>query len=176
MRYIVPLVAIVLIGAALRLSGTYDRIPAAAPRIPAESGFQQVLRAPVGHGDAPPLASPVTEKERPATTQASPAKKSTAPDPLQGLGLSTMQRTLVDDVLRERAGEIAALHERIRKSGVLDIADFEWQVLRLKAEWYRKIDRLLDSVQRPLFAALVEKGFFNDGLAITIDPGMTVLE
>jgi hypothetical protein len=92
------------------------------------------------------------------------------------LGLAALQKEAVDRILQDREGEIRGCHEAIRRSGVLDMRHYEWQVALLKAAWFRKIDSLLDSVQHERFVAMVEQGFFNDGLVFTHEPGMTVLD
>jgi hypothetical protein len=94
----------------------------------------------------------------------------------KSLELTTLQLPEVEGILSERENQIRICHEEIRKSGVLDIRTYEWQVGLMKSSWYRRIDSLLDGRQHQLFAALVEQGFFNDGLALTVEPGMTVLE
>lgn len=92
------------------------------------------------------------------------------------LALTALQRAGVDEVLRQRQEEIQELHAAIRTSGILDIRSFEWRVSLLKADWYRKIDGLLDAPQHEKFVAMVENGLFNEGLAFTVEPGMTILE
>jgi len=94
----------------------------------------------------------------------------------RGLTLSLVQKPRVEEILRQRDAEIQGCHDSIRKSGMLDVRAFEWEVARLKESWYRQVDALLDSAQHEQFVILVEKGLFNEGLAFTVDPGVTVLE
>jgi hypothetical protein len=92
------------------------------------------------------------------------------------LSLTGLQQEAVEQIFLDRSDEIRICHEGIRRSRVLDVRQYEWQVGRMKESWYRKIDSLLDSVQHGRFVALVEQGLFNEGLGFTEDPGMTVLE
>lgn len=94
----------------------------------------------------------------------------------RALALSVAQRLQVEEVLLRRQEEIKVLHDGIRKAGVLDIRTFEWQVGLLKADWYRRIDAILDRAQHDQFVVLAEGGLFNEGLAFTVEPGMTILE
>jgi hypothetical protein len=92
------------------------------------------------------------------------------------LDFTEIQKAGVDRILRDRVHEIQKCHDTIRQAGVLDMRHYEWQVGRMKESWFRRIDALLDSLQHERFVVLVEKGFFNDGLGITEEPGMTVLD
>jgi hypothetical protein len=92
------------------------------------------------------------------------------------LSLTTVQQPAVEAVLKIREDEIRECHDAIRRSGVLDMRHYEWQVGVMKAAWFKRIDSLLDTVQHHRFVVLVEQGFFNEGLAFTHEPGMTVLE
>ena len=92
------------------------------------------------------------------------------------LSLTPVQIPLIEEILQAREKEINALQEGIRKIGVLNIRDYEWQIGQMKGSWYRRIDALLDGTQHDLFIPLLEKGLFNEGLAFTVEPGMTVLE
>jgi hypothetical protein len=94
----------------------------------------------------------------------------------RGVDLTPVQRPAVEQALRDRAEEIKALHESILRSGVVDIRRYDWQADTLKDAWYRKIDALLDRTQHEKFLALVHQGFLNEGLAFTVEPGMTVLD
>lgn len=92
------------------------------------------------------------------------------------LQLSPQQLSRIDEVLLQRDAEIRNCHDEIRKSGFLDIRATEWEFARLKDSWYRRIDALLSTGQHATFVVLVENGLFNEGLAFTVEPGMTVLE
>jgi hypothetical protein len=94
----------------------------------------------------------------------------------RGVGLTGVQLPTVEAILKSREDEIRECHEAIRRSGVLDMRRYEWQVGQMKASWYRRIDALLDGAQHVRFVAMVEQGLFNEGLAFTHEPGMTVLE
>jgi hypothetical protein len=94
----------------------------------------------------------------------------------QDLRLTPIQQGTVEQVLRERHEEIRSCQDEIRKSRILDMRQYEWQVGRMKERWYRRIDALLNAAQHERFVAIVEKGFFNEGLGITEEPGMTVLD
>jgi len=90
--------------------------------------------------------------------------------------LSAIQRSTMEQFLRERDDEIRALHESIVRAGVIDIRRYDWQADTLKEGWFRKIDALLDRAQHEKFMALVQQGILNEGLAFTVEPGMTVLD
>ena len=92
------------------------------------------------------------------------------------MALTDIQKTAVERLLRDREAEIHAWHESIIRAGVVDIRQFDWQADRLKEGWYLKIDALLDRVQHDRFVALVQQGFLNEGVAFTVEPGMTVLD
>jgi len=94
----------------------------------------------------------------------------------QAVGLSSVQQPAFEQVLRERENEIQAYLKSIRVSGILDVRDYEWQSDLMKGSWYRRMDALLDRAQHERFLALLEKGFLNEGLELTIEPGMTVLD
>lgn len=92
------------------------------------------------------------------------------------LGLTGYQTQALAQALLERDQEIQTCHEAIRKSGILDFQAYDRQAQRMKEDWYRRIDTFLDTEQHVRFVALVERGLLNEGLAFTIEPGMTVLE
>ena len=92
------------------------------------------------------------------------------------LALTSIQQSRLVEIFRERENQINSCHDAIRNSGILDIRDYEWQVARMKEVWYRRIDVLLDGEQHEHFVALVAQGLFNEGLAFTVEPGMTVLD
>lgn len=92
------------------------------------------------------------------------------------LSLTAHQRETVEQFLKDREAEIKACHAAIVRTGVIDIPHYEWQVRQMKEGWFLKVDALLDRVQQERFVILVQQGFFNEGLAFTVQPGMTVLE
>ena len=92
------------------------------------------------------------------------------------LSLREEQRGMVERILKERDREIRDRHDSIRAAQVLNLVEYEWWAAERKADWYRQIDGLLDASQHERFLALVGKGLFNEGLAFTVEPGMTVLE
>lgn len=134
--------------------------PAPAPAIPAE-----IAPEPLRLGGTP------VDRKAPASTT---AKLMALLD--RELILTAHQRDTVEQILKDREGEIKACHAAIVKSGVIDIAHYEWQVGLMKETWYRKVDSLLDRAQHERFVVQVQLGFFNEGLAFTIEPGMTVLD
>lgn len=93
-----------------------------------------------------------------------------------GLTLTEVQKPEVELILRHRDEEIKEGHDSIRRAGVLDFRAYEWEIGLLKAAWFRRIDALLDKAQHEKFVAMVEQGFFNEGLAFTIEPGITILD
>lgn len=183
MKYAIPLGAILLVGIAAGL----HRSPA-RPAMPDRPGPEAPAALPAPE-DARPVDSPrrtVLEESR-ALDSAIPTAKPglpAAPAPWQklfgpldrALGLTATQRASVEGILRDRDAEIDACHEAIRKAGFVDIRHYDWQCGVMKAGWYRRIDGLLDGVQHEQFVALLQKGFLNEGLAFTIEPGMTVLD
>jgi len=179
----IPLGAILLVGIAVAL----HRLPQ-----PDQGGVPAGAAAPVREERQ---AEPVVQLPQPSFRSLSEALAPQRPQaalgsgpapvsswrklsgPLErGLNLTEIQLRAVDAILRSRENEIRECHEGIRKSGVLDMRHYEWQVGQMKASWYRRIDALLDSAQHHRFVALVEEGLFNEGLAFTHEPGMTVLE
>ena len=92
------------------------------------------------------------------------------------VGLTTLQRSSMEELLKAREDEIKALHDGILRAGIVDIRRYDWQADLMKDAWYRKLDALLDREQHDRFVALIQKGFLNEGLAFTIEPGMTVLD
>jgi hypothetical protein len=92
------------------------------------------------------------------------------------LSLSLIQQATLEQILRDREEEIRVCHDAIRRAALLDMRHYEWQVGLMKASWYRKVDGLLDGIQHVRLVALVEQGLFNEGLAFTEEPGMTVLD
>ncbi|MBI3857158.1 MAG: hypothetical protein HY293_15845 [Planctomycetes bacterium] len=92
------------------------------------------------------------------------------------LSLTQVQRTAVEQLLKDREDEIKACHEEMLRAGIVDLRRYDWQVGLMKESWYRKFDALLDRIQHEQFAKLVQEGFFNEGLAFTVEPGMTVLD
>lgn len=94
----------------------------------------------------------------------------------QSLALTETQKAVVQEMLIDRDKEIKIWHEAIRKAGLLDIRQYDWQVGLMKEAWYRRVDALLDVAQHQRFTELVAKGLFNEGLAFTVEPGMTVLD
>jgi hypothetical protein len=92
------------------------------------------------------------------------------------LELSLIQKPAMEGILRERESEIKACQDAMRKSGFVDLRQYDWQVGLMKEAWYQKIDALLDAPQHQRFMALVQQGLLNEGLIFTVEPGMTVLD
>jgi hypothetical protein len=123
----------------------------------------------------------VLEPQRPAAAVAdrkpaagSPARMTSLLD--RELSLTALQKEAVEQLLKDREAEIKTCHAAIVRSGVIDIAHYEWQVSLMKEGWYLKVDALLDRAQHERFLVLVNQGFFNEGLAFTVEPGMMVLD
>ena len=180
MKAAIPLGAVLLVGIAAGIHPAFVG-PAGPDRRP-PAGREQPELDPSG----PEAKMPSAEAELPGgVKQPEATVERPAPDltwrklSLQlerGLGLAELQKSGVQQILRDRDQEIRSCHDAIRKAGVLDMRHYEWQVGLMKAAWYRKIDTLLDAAQHEQFVRLVEQGFFNDGLAFSYEPGMTVLE
>lgn len=182
MKYAIPLGALLLLGAAVSLHR------ASSPRATGSDRRGTVVAPPEAGGipsaaPAPPLAvvppGAVAEGRRSAADRqtsggASMVRLATTLD--RELTLTAFQRESVEHFLKDREAEIKALHAGILRSGVIDLSDYEWRVGLMKDGWYRKIDALLDRVQHARFLKLVQDGFLNEGLAFTVEPGMTVLD
>lgn len=191
MKYAVPfLAAILMVGgvwlrlappgprtASLRLPATVER-PAAEPvRVPGEISAGDSADAVPPREQGPGVRDSGTErKPDPGRPAPSPGWRKMSVQLERTLGLTPIQIPLVQELLQARDKEIKALHEGIRRAGVLNIRDYEWQVGLMKRSWYQGIDALLDASQHEIFTSLVEKGFFNEDLAFTVEPGMTILE
>jgi hypothetical protein len=184
-RIVIPLAAVLLVGIVARIHPVF-----VGPVTP-DRRFSGPPESIAAASETPRLAEPGTA----VPAQASSAPTSKVPEPaaavrkapelpwrklsqvLAGeLTLTSVQQGSVEQILRERQEEIRSCHDQIRKTRLLDMRHYEWQVGRMKESWYRKIDGLLDASQHERFVALVEQGFFNDGLGFTEDPGMTVLD
>ena len=185
MKYGIPLGALLLLGLA---AGFHRAAVDPVRRVdrPVLEAAEVVAEAPLsvpkdGRSSAP--------EARPAPLKSGPPVSSAAPKGSPGqvwrslsgtlttqLALTSLQKESVDQILRDRAEEIRVCHEEIRRSKLLDMRQYEWQVAKMKESWFRRIDGLLDSDQHRRFVAIVELGFFNDGLGITEEAGMTVLD
>jgi hypothetical protein len=90
--------------------------------------------------------------------------------------LDEAQATYVARILREREEEIRDCHERYRRSGVLDVREYEWWVKDRKALWFRRLDAVLDRYQHEQFVHLAGRNVLGAGLEFEIVEGMAVLE
>jgi hypothetical protein len=183
MRYGIPLGVLFLIGAAAILHRTpQPLIPVNGKTRDTAKRLEPSMPAPVSSGSVEALGlrdqgSP-KPKELPLKNPESVSAPSIPAKALawrklsvsleQSLELIPLQKPEVEGILREREEEIRTWHD--------DIRTYEWKVGLLKASWYRRIDSLLDGIQHHRFVVLVEQGLLNDGLAFTVEPGMTVLE
>ena len=185
MKYAIPLGALLLVcvAAALNLASPpraaspERRVTVVAPREAPEVRSAAMAAAP------PPVSPagsiPEIQQSAAAVTDRKVAAASTGKLTVlldRELTLTTLQRDAVEQLLKDRDLEIKACHAAILRSGVIDIPQYEWQAGLMKEGWYRKIDALLDRAQHERLLALVQKGFFNEGLAFTVEPGMTVLD
>lgn len=182
MKYTVPLVLVLLIGIAAGLrrgDGPAAETPRPEPRIqeavsvPAEVPVLQESSAPTVAArspQAPPLQASQAVQPAPVTWR----KLYGTLD--RKLGLTTTQKAAVQEVLETREKEIKTWHEAIRKAGLLDIRQYDWEAALMKESWYLRLDGLFDVAQHELFGSLVAGGLLNDGLAFTVEPGMTVLD
>ena len=185
MKVLLPLGLVLLVGVAFGLHRSPSPKPAGerpAPVRPSEVG-QESLPVPASSPHRENREDPVpTTKVRgpepkPASPDAAPAAwRKMAAALEKDIPLTALQRGSLERILREREDEIQACHQEMRTSGVIDIRRYEWQTGRMKELWFLRIDALLDRSQQELFVALVQKGFLNEGLAFTVEPGMTVLD
>ncbi len=185
MKYVIPLGALLLLGfvASLhRVVGRSDR-PSLEVQPRRDAGLGGSF-ADINSG-TPALETRKAEPSIPTSSLEPVAKTSKGNDnswrKLQTslcvhLSLSSVQQESLERILRSRSEEIQACHEEIRKARVLDVQQYEWQVARMKESWFRRIDSFLDGKQRQKFVSLVEEGIFNEGLGITQEPGMTILD
>jgi hypothetical protein len=184
-KYGIPAATLLLLGAVFCLHRTVE--PGRAPG--ARSGGvvsveQELLPEPTPRSVAalePLRPDPEPNQKRPEVASAARPASAESWRKLyvsldRELALTSVQQAAVERILRDRQDQLRECHEAIRKSGVLDMRHYEGQVAVMKAAWYRKIDILLDSAQHERFMIIVEQGFFNDGLAFTHEPGMTVLD
>lgn len=185
MKYALPLGMVLLVGVAFGLR----RSPS-----PAAAGERQAPARPEAVSEEPAIA-----EVRPASREAWEAPMpATSPRPVdvkpaapavgrpgwqklvtlleREIVLTSFQRGSVERILQERDQEIQACHQDLRKAGVIDIRRYEWQVDLMKENWYQKLDSLMDRGQHEILVALIHKGLLNEGLAFTVDPGMTVLD
>jgi hypothetical protein len=192
-KYVILLAAILLAGVAVGVHPAFagrggpDRRPSrgaersAAPvegeplRAAAAAVLDQPEVAPKAKG---PLAERIPAKPKSAekTKVVNVPWRNLAALLQKELSLAPLQQGFVEQILRERLEEIRNCHEEIRKSRVLDVALYDWQVARMKESWYRRVDGVLDPAQHLRFVALVEKGLFNEGLGVMIETDMTVLD
>jgi hypothetical protein len=135
-------------------------------RVEAGSVPDPVSRAAV----SPPPSAPK------AAAPAAPAWKKSLGILDQALELTAAQKPAIEQMLQDREMEIRSFHDGFRKAGIVDLRDFDWKANLLKASWYRKLDALLDARQHEALMPLLEKGLLNEGLAFTVEPGMTILD
>jgi len=92
------------------------------------------------------------------------------------LGLTGEQRPRVIEALKGRVQDLRGCHQAYRENGVFVPAEYGKQLARLKENWFRNIDGILDSGQHHRFVQLVNDGFFRPGTEFTVDLNtMTVL-
>lgn len=184
MRTAIPLGLLLLVGAAAALH----------PGSPTVAEGRRVERAQAASPAGPPAETPApTAPEGPRKAVPDPLPAAGQPEaaaarPKDGsagkmaaqldreLKPTPLQRGSLEQFLKERDAEIKAYHDGIARTGVIDLRQYEWQVDQMKDGWYRKIDAVLDRAQHERFLALVQQGFLNEGLAFTVEPGMTVLD
>jgi len=181
----IPLALLLLVGAVATLHRAWPSPAAGLERRAVLIVTREGPEAPAGSMAATPspvLPVPaVLEPQRPAAAGSdrkavagSLARMTSLLD--RELSLTALQREVVEQLLKDRESEIKACHAAIVRSGVIDLAHYEWQVSLMKEGWYCKMDALLDRAQHQRFLVLVNQGFFNEGLAFTVEPGMTVLD
>jgi hypothetical protein len=159
-KYAIPLGAILLIGIAssLHRSATHPATPIGYLPARESASSERVERV----GQAKPTAA--------STLSADPTERkavAAVPGPTPGSTWKRMLGTL-DRTVGLTAVQLPALEQLLRER--------EIEIHVYQISWYRQMDSLLDGSQHERFLALLEKGFFNEGLELTIEPGMTVLE
>jgi len=184
-KYLLPLGTVLLVGVAIGLHRSPSPWPAGerpAP-LPPPVVSQESRSIPV-----PPSEREIREVPVPKGVFRGPEPKPAAAETGRAawrkmaavlekdILLTAIQRASLERILREREEEIQACHQEMRTSGVIDIRRYEWQTGQMKEVWFLRLDSLLDRSQHELFVALVQKGFLNEGLAFTVEPGMTVLD
>jgi hypothetical protein len=190
-KYVIPLTAILVMGVAVCVHPAFvgpagpDRRPWPGTEqtvTPVGPGQHQAAAEPVQFGAALPVPLTLPESIETKPKMVGRAKVAELPwrrlAVLLGkeLALTPLQQAAVEKFLHERHEEIRNCHEEIRKSRVLDVARYDWQVAQMKDSWYRRLDGLLDASQHDRFVVLVQQGLFNEGLGVTIEPDMTVLD
>lgn len=185
MKYGIPLGALLLLGLAVGFHRAavdpvrrVDRPVLEAREVAVEAPLlvPREVRPSASEAGAAPLKSGQSASSAAPKGSGGPAWRGLSGTLASQLALTTLQKESVDQILRDRAEEIRVCHEQIRKSKLLDMRQYEWQVGKMKESWFRRIDGLLDSDQHRRFVAIVEQGFFNEGLGITEEAGMTVLD
>ena len=193
MKYVIPLAAILVMGIVVSVHPAFVG-PAGPDRRPSPGADQSVT--PVGPGPRRAAAEsvqfrpgaalpvPLTLPESIETKPKMAGRAKVAEVPWRRLAvllgkelsLTPLQQASVERFLQERHEDIRNCHEEIRKSRVLDVARYDWQAAQMKDSWYRRLDGLLDASQHDRFVVLVQQGLFNEGLGVTIEPDMTVLD
>ena len=190
MKYIIPMVAVALLGIGYALHRDPVKPETRVESLPCQGegdGGQHPDRVGprLSEGTSEKSTNPKGSQKSNETEGAPPSTASRGPAPSWRKILAAMEGALVlkevpkaeiEGILRRREDQIREVHDAIRRAGVIDLRDYEWRANLLKAEWFRKVDAFLDPPQHEKFAILVEQGLLNDGLAFTVEPGMTVLE
>ncbi len=185
MKYVIPLAAILVMGIAVGVHPAFvgpagpDRRPPMVPEVRLQShGSDRIVPAT----ETAAALSEVAERVGPVAAIPAAKKAGDAPwrkvyVPLaQEIALSGIQRSALEQILKDRDDEIRRYHDQLRASGALDLRQFEWQTTLMKDGWFRKIDAQLDRSQHEQFVVLVHQGLLNVGLDFTIEPGMTVID
>jgi hypothetical protein len=187
-KYAIPLGTLLLIGSIIVLRptppstetrGGQPERPGKAEVREWSTDIRSVLRPPEDPLAAPAQSIPELKRQAPPA----PLRKAAASCVSKMIASldreltpTAVQRSAIEQFLKDREAEIGAWHESIFQAGVVDIRQFDWEADRLKDGWYLKIDALLDRLQHDRFVFLVQQGFLNEGLAFTVEPGMTVLD
>jgi hypothetical protein len=183
-RFALPAAAVLLVGMAAFLhrafvdQGTPDHRLLPVPEVREPVVRQESSRV---RPEAPAPSAVLSSKGLPtakapiASKVGEPSWRKMSLDLSRELHLGSSQQEAVEQILRDRLEDIRKCHDQIRKSRLLDVQQFEWEVGQMKESWYRKIDALLDSTQHSRFVALVQSGLFNEGLGFTEEPGIVVL-
>lgn len=181
MKYAIPLGTILLVAAAAALHRSSPPAAGGQPRAMAGPEAREVASS-----EARPSQDSSEKSSLPVPPPAPVAKGGPPAKPVSwqkllvkvdsSVELTSIQRSAVEEILKQRDDEIRALHDSVLRSGVVDIRRYDWQADTMKEGWFRKIDALLDRSQHERFLALVEQGMLNEGLAFAVEPGMTVLD
>ena len=132
---------------------------------------------------AEPVAAPEARPVPPASAPAPVTSGLRAPTPRtlagkleQELGLSAVQRNLVEEIFRRRDADVAAIQRRVLQAGFFSARQTEPELAALREDSYRQISMLLDDAQNRRFAEVLSMNLINDHTVITLPDSLVLLD